>query len=151
MPKSAASASPIPACALPALHRLHPVEQQMIAALRQVALAASQTPARHGPLDARLPAAISPSGFMLFCQLLSASWPEPFAVLSPCCRVLSHDEASLVRMLRCAAARDLHQFDRELADLIDPDARQQLFQSLCRLFHPRRIALTAPEASGSIR
>jgi hypothetical protein len=119
----------------------------MLAALRHVTLAASTASIRHRPLGTLLPAAISPPAFLLFCQLLSASWPEPFAVMPPCCCVLSHDEASLVRMLRCAAARDLRTFDRELADLIETDARHHLFQSLCRLFHDAAAVVASPNQS----
>lgn len=59
-------------------------------------------------------------------------WPERFTLSPPCCRSLTHDEALLAALVDCAGREDRPAFDRESAELLSEDARDQLWRELIR-------------------
>lgn len=67
-----------------------------------------------------------------FVNLMSAIgkvWPEPFAIMRPCCSAVSVDELVLSAMVGAEASRDRQEFDAALEDMIDAKARTTLFDA----------------------
>lgn len=67
--------------------------------------------------------------FLDFADLAGACWPERVAVMRPCCRILSHDEATLAAMADCAGRGDRAGFEAALAGFVRPDRHERLFAS----------------------
>jgi hypothetical protein len=65
--------------------------------------------------------------FGLLMEVVTAVWPEPFAIHRPCCASLSLDEGLLVRAIDLAAANARPQFDELLREMLSDDARNMLF------------------------
>jgi hypothetical protein len=65
----------------------------------------------------------------LMLAKVAACWPDPFAVAPLCCARLSHDETIFADMIRLGSAGDRPGFDRLLGEMIDADAREQLYRS----------------------
>jgi hypothetical protein len=77
----------------------------------------------------RLGSARAAAHLHLLIEEIGAAWPEPFCVSPPCCRRLSHDEATLGAMVAIAGGGDRRGFDRLLEDLLPPEVRERLFLS----------------------
>jgi hypothetical protein len=69
----------------------------------------------------------------LLIEEIGAAWPDPFCVSPPCCRCLSHDEATLAAMIVIAGRGDRPGFDRLLEDLLPAEVRERLFLSSAML------------------
>jgi hypothetical protein len=59
-------------------------------------------------------------------------WPERFTMSPPCCGTMSHDEQLLGVMADHAATGDRPSFDRAAGDLLNEDARDQLWREFTR-------------------
>ena len=81
------------------------------------------------PVAERLGSARAAAHLHLLIDEIAAAWPEPFCVSPPCCRRLSHDEATAGAMIAIAGRGDRRGFDRLLEDLVPPEVCERLFLS----------------------
>ena len=112
---------------IPALASLPDREAQMVRSLR---LWTVLRRADRCPLQAvadQLGSRRAAAHLHLMLAKVAASWPDPFAVAPLCCARLSHDEKIFADMMRLGADRDRAGFDRLLGEMIDGDAREQLY------------------------
>ena len=115
--------------ARPGVEDLEPEDAVRIGALRGWVALRKAGRCATGALIGRLGSARAAAGLHLLLEQVGAAWPEPFAVSPPCCRRLSHDEATLAEMLALARSGDRPGFDRLLAEMVPADARERLFTS----------------------
>ena len=85
------------------------------------------------PLTARMGGITGALRMILVTALVAALWPDPFALSPPCCRMLSHDEAMLGTLAEAAYTGDRARFDAESADMLNEEARDQLWRDLAAL------------------
>lgn len=105
-----------------------PVAARFIYALRLLAVyqAAGRDPAAE--LAVRLGSVTAAVHTIELSRELVRAWPDRIAVGRFCCAVLSHDEASIARMLGAALRRDRYDFSAELADLVRPARIARLWE-----------------------
>ena len=65
----------------------------------------------------------------LMLATLGAAWPEPFTIAQPCCSRLTHDEATMVAAVLASRRHPRPVFDALLAEILDQDARDRLFDA----------------------
>lgn len=70
--------------------------------------------------------------FWLLMEETGTAWPEPFLVSPPCCRRLTHDEATLVEMAVHAAAGARAEALRLLGDMMPVESADRLHASALR-------------------
>lgn len=70
---------------------------------------------------------------LILAQAISASWPENIHVSRFCCRLLSHDEATIGAFVDAAAARDRVGLEDALTGLIRPDRMHRLWDGALAL------------------
>lgn len=87
------------------------------------------------PLTERMGGLAAALRMMHVTGLVATLWPDPFTLSPPCCQSVSHDEALLGNLAEYAAQRDRVRFDCEARDLLNEDARDQLWRDLAAL-HP---------------
>ena len=73
-------------------------------------------------------------------EVIGGAWPERFALSPPCCPSLSPDEALLGALTEATEEGDRPGFDRESRDLLDSEARDQLWRELHMLSHGHSIS-----------
>lgn len=118
--------------ARPLLAELMPTGQRLIAALRLTVLARRREVDPLAVLTERFGCATTGRRALHIIALTGDLWPERFTLSPPCCRSLSHDEALLGALAGHAAQADRPRFDREARDLLNEDARDQLWRELRR-------------------
>lgn len=138
---SAATRSIVAALALPPrIERLGPVARRFIHALRVIAvherIGRDPVPELAGQLGSIEVAAKA----LILAQAIAASWPENIAVSRFCCRLLSHDEATIGAFVDAAGNADRRAFEAALAGLIRPDRAHRLWEGA--------LALAAAELRG---
>ena len=69
----------------------------------------------------------------IMAQTIAAGWPENIAVSRFCCRLLSHDEATIGAFIDAAAAGDRRAFEMALDGLIRPERAHRLWESALAL------------------
>ena len=67
--------------------------------------------------------------FHLLLEEVMTAWPDPFCISPPCSPRLSHDEATLARVVAGAFEGDRPGVDRLLCDLLPADQRERLYMS----------------------
>lgn len=70
---------------------------------------------------------------LILAQAIAASWPENVHVSRFCCRLLSHDEATIGAFVDAAAMGDRRGFEAALAGLIRPDRMHRLWDGALAL------------------
>lgn len=70
---------------------------------------------------------------LILAQAISASWPENIAVSRFCCRLLSHDEATIGAFVDAAALGDRLGFEGALTGLIRSDRMHRLWEGAMAL------------------
>lgn len=70
---------------------------------------------------------------LILAQAIAASWPENICVSRFCCRLMSHDEATIGAFVDAAAAGDRRVFEAALDGLIRPDRAHRLWESALAL------------------
>jgi hypothetical protein len=135
---SAASRDIIAALATPPrVEALGPIAGRFIHALRLIAL---HERLGHDPvpeLAARLGSVEVAAKALILAQTIAASWPENIHVSRFCCRLLSHDEASIGAFVDAAAQADRQGFEAALTGLVRADRMPRLWEGA--------LALTAAE------
>ncbi len=127
--------NPCFSAALPRLDQILPEQAALAAGVRHWALARKL---RQCPLRAaadRLGCGRAARGLHLLLEMVGLCWPEPFAVAAACCPTLTHDEATLLAMIRLAGAGRRHAFDGLLCEMLDADARERLYATSAALAH----------------
>jgi len=67
-------------------------------------------------------------------EMVGSAWPDAVALSPPCCRLLSHDEATLANLISHTRTGNRRGFDRECHEMLDWDAR-------CRIWDAMRVLL----------
>ncbi len=131
---SAATRSIIAALAMPPrMERLGPIAGRFIHALRLIAV---HDRAGHDPvpeLANRLGSVEVAAKALILAQAIAAHWPENIAVSRFCCRLLSHDEATIGAFVDAAACGDRRTFEAVLDGLIRPERAYRLWESALAL------------------
>lgn len=70
---------------------------------------------------------------LILAQTISATWPENIHVSRFCCRLLSHDEATIAAFVDAAAHGDLGAFEDALSGLIRTDRTHRLWEGALAL------------------
>lgn len=131
---SAATRSIILALATPPrVERLGPIAGRFIHALRLIAV---HDRAGHDPvpeLANRLGSVDVAAKALILAQAIAATWPENIAISRFCCRLLSHDEATIGAFVDAAADGDRRAFEAALHGLIRPERAHRLWESALAL------------------
>ncbi len=118
--------------ARPAISALAPPGQRLIMALRLTVLARRREVDALAVLTERFGCAATGRHALHIIMLTGDLWPERFTMSPPCCGSMSHDELLLGSLADLAAAQNRPEFDRESRDLLNEDARDQLWRELIR-------------------
>ncbi|WP_231889683.1 DNA-directed RNA polymerase subunit beta' [Erythrobacter neustonensis] len=70
---------------------------------------------------------------LVLVQDIAAHWPENIAVSRFCCRLLSHDEATIGAIVDAAAQGDRRAFEAALDGFIRPERAHRLWDSALAL------------------
>lgn len=133
-PPSAAANSIIAALAAPPrIERLGPVAGRFIHALRLVALHERLGRDPVPELAARLGSVDVAARALILAQAIAASWPENITISRFCCRLLSHDEATIGAFVDAASQGDRHGFEAALAGLVRPERMPRLWEGALAL------------------
>lgn len=138
---TAATRSIIAALAAPPrIERLGPIAARFIHALRLIAV---HERARHDPvpeLANRLGSVDVAAKALILAQAISAHWPETIHISHYCCRLLSHDEATIGAFIDAATEGDRARFEATLDGLVRPERAHRLWEGA--------LALAAAEIRG---
>jgi hypothetical protein len=121
----------------PQLDAFGPFAGRFIHALRLIALYERVGRDPVPELATRLGSVEVAAKALILAQAISASWPENVHVSRFCCRLLSHDEATIAAFVEAAAAGDRLDFEEALSGLVRPDRMHRLWGAA--------LALTAAE------
>lgn len=113
----------------PRVERLGPIAGRFIHALRLIAVHDRVGRDPVPELAARLGSVEVAAKALILAQAVAASWPENIAVSRFCCRLLSHDEATIGAVVDAAAAGDRRGFEAALDGLIRPERAHRLWEA----------------------
>jgi hypothetical protein len=137
-PHSTAAQSIIAALAIPPrVERLGPIARRFLHALRLIALHEKMGRDPVPELAVRLGSVEVAAKALILAHTISASWPENIHVSQFCCRLMSHDEASIGAFVDAAAEGNRMGFEAALTGLIRPERMHRLWEGA--------LALTAAE------
>jgi hypothetical protein len=131
---TAAARSIIAALAVPPrIEALGPIAARFIHALRLIAVhdRAGRDPVPE--LAARLGSVEVAAKALILAQIIAAHWPENIAVSRFCCRLLSHDEATIGAFVDAAARGDRPGFEAALDGLIRTERAHRLWEGALAL------------------
>ncbi len=117
----------------PRVERLGPIAGRFIHALRLIAV---HDRAGHDPvpeLANRLGSVDVAAKALILAQAIAATWPENITISRFCCRLLSHDEATIGAFVDAAADGDRRAFEAALDGLIRPERAHRLWESALAL------------------
>lgn len=106
---------------------LAPAAHRLLAALRAAVAIHHSGQCPRPRLSAILGNDRAASAWIILLNCASAAWPEPMAVYPPCCRCMTHDEATLIGLVGLTATGDRPAFDRLLCDMIGEDGREAVY------------------------
>jgi hypothetical protein len=136
-PSAAARTTIAALAAPPRLEQLGPIGGRFIHALRLIALHERVGRDPVPELALRLGSVEVAAKALILAQTISASWPENIHVSRFCCRLMSHDEATIGAFIEAASGGDRMGFEAALAGLIRPERMPRLWEGA--------LALTAAE------
>ncbi|MEE4315605.1 DNA-directed RNA polymerase subunit beta' [Erythrobacter dokdonensis] len=112
----------------PRVETLGPYAARFIHALRLIALheRAGRDPVPE--LAARLGSVEVAAKSLILAQAITTTWPENVHVSRFCCRVLSHDEATIGTIIDAAATGHRQGCERALDGLVRPDRAHRLWE-----------------------
>ncbi len=84
-------------------------------------------------------------------HMLLHAWPEPVTVNRYCCKLLSHDEATIALMLNAAAERDKEAFERALTGLVRRERIARLWDRTVMLMGAQSTLAWCPGSDRSER
>lgn len=117
----------------PRIEALGPIAARFIHALRLIAVhdRAGRDPVPE--LAARLGSVEVAAKALILAQAIAAHWPENIAVSRFCCRLMSHDEATIGAFVDAAARGDRPGFESALDGLIRPERAHRLWEGALAL------------------
>jgi len=131
---SAASHRIVSALAVPPrVGKLGPIAGRFIHALRLIAV---HDRARRDPvpeLAAKLGSVDVAAKALILAQAVAAHWPENICISRFCCRLMSHDEATIGAFVDAAANGDRGGFEAALDGLIRPERAHRLWEAALAL------------------
>lgn len=110
------------------VERLGPVAGRFLHALRLIALHERMGRDPVPELAVRLGSVEVAAKALILAHTISASWPENIHVSRFCCRLMSHDEATIGAFVDAAAAGDRRAFEAALTGLIRPERMHRLWE-----------------------
>jgi hypothetical protein len=117
----------------PRIEALAPIGGRFVHALRLIALherigrdPVPELAVRMGSVDVAAKA-------LILAQTIAASWPENICVSRFCCRLMSHDEATIGAFIDAAAGGDRFGFEAALDGLIRADRMHRLWEGALAL------------------
>lgn len=133
-PPSATAQNIIAALATPPrVERLGPVAGRFLHALRLIALHERMGRDPVPELAVRLGSVEVAAKALILAHAIAASWPENINVSRFCCRLMSHDEATIGAFIDAAAAGDRRDFEAALTGLIRPERMHRLWEGALAL------------------
>jgi len=117
----------------PRIESLGPIAGRFLHALRLIAV---HDRIGHDPvpeLAAKLGSVDVAAKALILAQAIAASWPENIAVSRFCCRLMSHDEATIGAFVDAAAQGDRASFEASLSGLIRTDRTHRLWEGALEL------------------
>jgi len=117
--------------------RLEDVEAGTAGIIRAIRTWVVLHKAERSPFDPMVPhfgSAEATARLRVLIEMVGTAWPDAVALAPPCCRLLSHDEATLAALLAHARTGNRRGFDRECHEMLDWDAR-------CRIWVAMRVLL----------
>jgi hypothetical protein len=117
----------------PGVERLGPIAARFVHALRLIAVHDRVGRDPVPELAARLGSVEVAAKALILSQAVAASWPENIALSRFCCRLLSHDEATIGAVVDAAAAGDRRRFEAALGGLIRPERAHRLWEAALAL------------------
>ncbi|MCZ8368408.1 MAG: DNA-directed RNA polymerase subunit beta' [Porphyrobacter sp.] len=131
---TAATRSIIAALAVPPrIERLGPIAGRFIHAMRLIAV---HERARHDPvpeLANRLGSVEVAAKALILAQAIPAHWPENVHISRYCCRLLSHDEATIGAFVDAAAEGGRGGFEAALNGLVRPERAHRFWEGTLAL------------------
>ncbi len=119
--------------AVPRIDELGPIAGRFVYSLRLIAL---HERAKRDPvpeLAARLRNVAAATKSLALAQAISATWPENVHVSRFCCTLLTHDEATIGRMIDAAERGNHRSFEEQLSGLVRPQRIDALWQDCLAL------------------
>ena len=133
-PHSTAAKNIIAALAAsPRVERLGPIAGRFLHALRLIALHEKMGRDPVPELAIRLGGVEIAAKALILAHTISASWPENIHVSRFCCRLMSHDEATIAAFVDAAAEGDRTGFEAALSGLIRPERMHRLWEGALAL------------------
>jgi len=131
---SAATLSIIAALAAPPrIERLGPIAARFVHSLRLIAVhdrigrdPVPELAAKLGSVDVAAKA-------LILAQAIAATWPENICISRFCCRLLSHDEATIGAFVDAAAHGDRRGFEAALDGLVRAERTHRLWEAALAL------------------
>lgn len=117
----------------PRIERLGPIGGRFLHALRLIALHERLGRDPIPELATRLGSVEVAAKALILAHAISASWPENIHVSRFCCRLLSHDEATIGAFIDAAAGSDRAAFEQALVGLIRTDRLPSLWEGALAL------------------
>lgn len=133
-PSSATTRDIIAALAAPSrIEKLGPIAGRFIHALRLIALHERMGRDPVPELAVRLGSVEVAAKSLMLAQAISANWPENIHVSRFCCRLMSHDEATIGAFVDAAASADRVGFEAALTGLVRTDRLHRLWEGALAL------------------
>lgn len=117
----------------PRMERLGPIAGRFIHALRLIAVHDRMARDPVPELANRLGSIDVAAKALILAQAIAAIWPENIALSRFCCRLLSHDEATIGAFVDAAAQGDRRSFEAALHGLIRADRAHRLWEGALAL------------------
>lgn len=117
----------------PRVEALGPIGGRFIHALRLIALHERVGRDPVPELAVRLGGVEIAAKALILGHAISANWPENIHVSRFCCRLMSHDEATIGAFVDAAARGDRLGFEDAVAGLIRPDRAPRLWENALAL------------------
>jgi hypothetical protein len=117
----------------PRVEALGPIGARFVHALRLIALCERAGCDPVPELAVQLGGVEIAAKALILAQSISACWPENIYVSRFCCRLLSHDEATIGAMVDAAARGDRGGFEAVLGGLIRPERWHRLWEGALAL------------------
>lgn len=131
---SAAAMNTIMALALPPrIETLDTIGARFVHALRLIALHERLGRDPVPELAVRLGSVEPAAKALILAQTIGASWPENIHVSRFCCRLLTHDEATIGTFVDAAARGDRAAFEASLTGLVRADQMHRLWEGALAL------------------
>lgn len=125
----------------PRIESLEPVGARFVHALRLIALHEGIGRDPVPELAARLGGVDLAAKSLILAHRIAAAWPENVVVSRFCCRLMSHDEATIGAMVDAAARADRTAFEASLGGLIRHDRTYRLWEASLALVAAEMRAL----------